>query len=337
MAVGLLLVVFLVQLFNATLKAWQNGENQNDTYRQARAALQLMVRDLSETTAPLLSTPTPSPSPLPSPLPSPAAAYNTAPVFVLDRYPAPEPPQQAGDEINEEAYCLTMVPNNGASSLCAVGYFCVWMPDLIADSDPQASDKRARAPHAFALMRQFLGSGRPAGSVPTPPATPPPTSLPVYGLFDRFKAAQGKKVLTFTDVYERVAPPLLPDPLGPPPPLSAATELCSYVWDLQFRTSDNLQSLPGAVISAYPTTPNMPTVPPSYPATLPAYVEIRFKALSAAAARQLEGNTAITRQTWGNPSDPFYQKVIQPGTRQFSVRVPIHGGTLTTATPSPTP
>ena len=66
-------------------------------------------------------------------------------------------------------------------------------------------------------------------------------------------------------------------------------------------------------------------------------MEIRFKALSESAARQLEGNTGVTRQTWNDASattDPVYQHLILPGTRQFSARVPIYSGSAT-STPSP--
>lgn len=286
-AVGLLLIVFLFQIFNASLGAWRQGESQNDTYREARAALQLMTRDLSQITAPM-----------------PGGA---APVLVLDHYPGSTPAPQAGDEINEELYCLPIVPNGGVSNLCAAGYFCLWMPDLISDTDPNANLKRAHAPRAFALMRQFLGSGR----------------VGAPGLFERFQAVGGKPVLSFLDLYERTPPTLASDPQKP---VAVATELCAYVWDLQFRTPATLQ--------ARPATPVYGSLPP-YPAALPAFVEIRFKALSAEAARQLEGNAGVYRSTWGDPSpgNTLYQRIIQPGTRQFVARVPIYSGSA--ATPSP--
>ena len=308
MSVGLLLLIFLVQIFNATVKAWKN-----DTYREARAAMQMMARDLSQTIAPLPVNPFASPTPTPS-VPQ-TSVPGTAPVLVLDRYPAPEPPRDDDDKINEEAYWLTTISNTGASELCAVGYFCVWMPDLAP-----AGDKHA--PHAFALMRQFLGSGRPAD----PSKGTAGGAIP--GLFDRIKSASGKQVLSFLDLYERTAPPLLPRP-ATSPPTSAATELCSYVWDLQFRVTSNLQRPVGNVVSPY-------TTKPPYSSSLPPFVEIRFKALSAAAARQLEGNTTITKKTWVAPSssnsqslsanEQIYQRIIQPSTQQFVVRVPIQSG-----------
>ena len=128
-----------------------------------------------------------------------------APVLVIDRYPNPDPPQQDGDKINEEVYCLTTIPNDGASNLCAVGYFCQWDPNN-------------RATHAFSLMRQYLGSGSPT----------------VTGLFERFQRANAQHpsvpTLTFLEVYGRTATTLTDAPLP------SMTEMASYIWDLQIRT-----------------------------------------------------------------------------------------------------
>ena len=71
-----------------------------------------------------------------------------------------------------------------------------------------------------------------------------------------------------------------------------------------------------------------------YPNYLPPFVEIRFKALSAAASRRLEGNGGVDQSTWhdvgegGSTSSAIYRSVIQPNLQQFILRVP-----LTNATP----
>ena len=290
--IGALLIAFLFQLFNATVGAWHSGESQNDTFREARAAMQLMERDISQTTAAL-------PVNAYSSSPTPTPGDGVVPVLVLDRYPPPVPTpasQLPAENINEELYCLTNIPNNGSSSLCAVGYFCSWMPDLYPTN--------TRVPHAYALIRQFLGSG----SATTP------------GLFDRLKAANasGRTVLTFNDLYERLSPPLAP---GTPTSTATATELCSYVWDLQFRTPASLQATPSPAVYRASPTP--------YPAVLPPYIEVRFKALSAGAARKLEGNASVTRETWRDPTLSIYKQIIQPGTRQFVTRVPLYSGSST--------
>ena len=46
---------------------------------------------------------------------------------------------------------------------------------------------------------------------------------------------------------------------------------------------------------------------------MPPYVEIRFKALSPTAARQLRGNGNVTKKTWADPTQPIYRNVILPG------------------------
>ena len=149
-------------------------------------------------------------------------------------------------------------------------------------------------------MRQYLGSGS---------STSP-------GLYDRFQKYAGTSPLTFDQVFDRAQPPLTSTAS---PPQSVATELASYIWDLQIRTPTTLQ--------AVPATPEYPAIPP-YKSPLPVYLEIRFKALSESAARQLEGNTSVTRTSWNdsNTADPIYQHVILPGTRQFSARAPIYSG-----------
>ena len=313
MSVGVLLIVFLFQLFNASMHAWRQGEDQVETYREARAAMQLMVRDLSQTVQPITASVYPSPAPAAPPVPG-ATPPAIAPVLVIDQYPNPDPARQSGDEINEEVYCLTTIPNNGASNLCAVGYFCEWKPDFDANST---------APRAYSLMRQYLGSGAPANAAANTAAIP--------GLYDRFVSAGNTSPLTFLNVYERTRPPQISTTS---PPQSTATELASYIWDLQIRLPTSLQS--AVPTPSYGATPTYLGAT-SYANALPAYLEIRFKALSESAARQLEGNASVSRTTWNDASaanDPFYQHFILPGTRQFSARVPIYSGSAT-STPSP--
>ena len=296
MAIGTILIIFLFELFNASARAWRQGEDQAETYREARAALQMMVRDLSQTIQPMIGSVYASPTPAPG-----APPVVVAPVLVIDRYPNPDPPQQDGDKINEEVYCLTTITNDGASNLCAVGYFCQWDPNN-------------RATHAFSLMRQYLGSGSPT----------------VPGLFERFQRANAQHpsvpTLTFPEVYGRTATTLTDAPLP------SMTEMASYIWDLQIRTPKGLQD--ATVPPLYPAQPTYTTT--GYANALPAYLEIRFKALSESAAHRLAGNANVSRETWNDSqaTDSIYKTIILPGTRQFSVRVPIYSGSAT-STPAP--
>lgn len=297
MATTLILVIGLIQVFSATTKTWQQSEARMDAYREARGALQIMARDLSATlrtsydqqlatgTGPLM------------------------PTLVLQRSPSTTPdPTGPG---NEEAYCLTNIPNSGTSFLCAVGFFCQWMPD-------QATGSAARrAPRAFALMRQSLDSTgtfqrlKAASAIqPTPPAAAVP--------------------LGFDDLFGRTGTGSVPAP--------TITQLSAYIWDLRFRidTDLNEQTFPDGNASDAPLDHSTPTKLPysgdparPYPPFLPAYVEIRFKALSETAARRLEGNTAVTRETWKDTgiTSALYQNLILPGAQQFVLRVPLLSGT----------
>ncbi len=305
MVVGTILVVFLFQLFNASMRAWRQGEDQTETYREARAAMQMIVRDLSQTIQPMTGSvyvvPTPTPGTTPAVI---------APALVIDHFSGATPTN--GDEINEEVYCQTTIPNNGASNLCAVGYFCAWKPDLY----DAGSIQQDHAPHAYSLMRQYLGSG--SGGTTT-----------TKGLYDRFQKYSGTSPLTFTQIFDRAVPPQTP---ATDPPQATVTELAAFIWDLQIRTPATLQSTTDISTDAnnkYKQTSNQSVLPP--------YVEVRFKALSESAARQLEGNTGVLRTTWNDSkatTDPIYQHIILPGTRQFSARVPVYSGS-TTATPTP--
>lgn len=311
MSVGILLVVVLFQIFGVAADAWLRGENQVDAYREARAAMQIMTSDLSSISPQFPANPAASPVPLPQ-------DPGIAPTLVLDKYPQPDPAREDGDANNEEVYGLATIANNGASSLCAVGYFCQWLPDVASDA--------ARAPQAYALFRQFLGSGQ--------------SSAP--GLYELIKNAH-RSPLDFMDVFVRSRP----GRAAPANAVAAApSELASYVWDLQFRIDTNLNARRGA--ASQPPSDHNDILNPGavkrfyaaeagkeHPVELPSLIEIRFKAVSANGARQLEGNGSVTRATWWPASisnaAPLYKKVILPSTQQFVARVPLRSARLIVA------
>ena len=294
MTVTLLLVAALMQIFNATTDTWQHGEAQVDAYREARGALQLMARDLSATLQA-------------SYVPPRGAALTAVPPALptLCLQHASGSYDAGGGPINEEVYCLTNIPNSGAisgmSSLCAVGYFCQWMPD--------AANAPANTPQAYALMREALDSN---------------------GTFLRIQTASGHNPVTFDDLFT---------------PTTSAVQLAAYIWDLRLRidTDLNEQSVPDGNL---PSPPDHAKVlyrgdASTYPTRLPAYVEIRFKALSDIAGRRLEGTkSGVDKTTWkdNNPGglSATYRSIIQPSAQQFVLRVPLINATPL-ATPAPTP
>ena len=319
MAVALIIVTVLLQLFSASADSWQRGETQLDAYREARGAMQLMARDLATVIRP----------PTKDPLGVQQKAQALAPSLVLNHYPTAADDSSVHDEdkINEELYCLTAIPNQpvknaaqaggtapAASALCAVGYFCQW------------DDKRG----AYVLYRQFLDSDK------------------TYKCFQSAVKANGSDApLKFLNLYTRSG--VKADPNSPDAgatETASKTDLASYIWDLQFRIDTSLAA-PSRSASAQPPkyvydqSMSYQGDPP-YPPLLPAFVEIRFKALSAGAVEKLKAAGGADRLAWSNPQGDaargrVYRTLILPGTQQFVSRVPLFNGVALRPTPTPTP
>ena len=300
MAVTLLLVLVLLQIFNGTQNTWRRSEEQVDAYREARGALQFMARDLGATLQECYA----------QAGSSTVAANPLLPTLLLQH--APDIPPEVNGPLNEEVYCLTNIPNTGVSSLCAVGYYCEWMPDFMQGD---------HVPHAYALMRRSLDSN---------------------GLYQRIQAANtgsASSPLTFNNLF-----------LYTGTPTANITQLAAYIWDLRFRIDTDLNdSAAGVPDGDAPLAPLDHSTPKQlpyndtsnpYPPRLPAYVEIRFRALSDLAGRRLEGNTSVTPATWiDTPGTTFstqYVQIIQPSYQQFVLRVPlVNANPLPTPSPSP--
>ncbi|MBX7157897.1 MAG: prepilin-type N-terminal cleavage/methylation domain-containing protein [Verrucomicrobiae bacterium] len=99
MAVLSLLMALLFQIFELSMRTWQNAEQRTDAFREARAALHIISRDLRNTLR---------------------GNSQVATLILGERSPSPTPP-------NQEIYALTTVKNNGGKSdVCAVGFYCYW-------------------------------------------------------------------------------------------------------------------------------------------------------------------------------------------------------------------
>lgn len=307
--VTLLLVVVLVRVFNGASGNWRHNEAQVDAYREARGALQLMARDLGATLQASYAQAGGGADPASAATNGPAM-----PTLVLQhysRYDAAAASDPNGPN-NEEVYCLTNISNHGASSLCAVGYFCQWMADPGMFPLGGGSDQR---PRAFALMRQSLDSN---------------------GTYLRMQTAGATTPLKFIDLYKRS---LTSPATVTTPPVAAATPVAAYIWDLRFRIDTDLDDSVNGVRDGNDPGPVDHSSPQRtyhgewssgqlYPPRLPQYVEIRFKALSSLVARRLEGNSAIDPSTWADTAVSFtpsaaYKQIIQPNYQQFVLRVPL--------------
>lgn len=115
LAVTSVLTVLMLRMFTDSSTIWKREDDRLDTFREARAALQLMATELSTV----------------NPLPelNPKASEGEA-----ERFPAlalryhPNTPE--GDQTtpgNQEIYALAALPNRGKSDLCAIGYYCEWV------------------------------------------------------------------------------------------------------------------------------------------------------------------------------------------------------------------
>ena len=183
-------------------------------------------------------------------------------------------------------------------------------------------------PQAYALMRQSLDSDKTFQSIQT--ATP--------------IAAAAMRPLHFDDFFTGT---VASGSSAVPTP----TQLAAYIWDLRFRIDTDLNdtTTPDGNAADAPKDHSTPGVryyrgdgskTQPYPPRLPAYVEIRFKALSEIAGRRLSGaNSGVTKGTWNDTGSGFtattpYRTIIQPNAQQFVLRVPLINATpLPTATP----
>ncbi len=97
-AITLIIIVILFQVFAAAARQWQSADQRIDTFRDARAAMQLMTRELSR-----------------------ADLNGDSKMLRLsDIYSGVTP------AFGKEVYAITPIPNEGKSDLCTVGYYCAY-------------------------------------------------------------------------------------------------------------------------------------------------------------------------------------------------------------------
>jgi len=116
-AITVVIVVLLGTMFGSLTNTTSRSNQRIDAFRDARAALQMIERDLSG----LIKTQwnpdpfmTPAPTAAPKPLTRPAAF-----LVLKDLYTDPG----AG---NQQLYALVAAKNTGPGDVCSVGYYCSW-------------------------------------------------------------------------------------------------------------------------------------------------------------------------------------------------------------------
>ena len=125
-----LIVVLLSQVFTAAAGQWQAADQRIDSFRDARAALQVMTRDLGL-----------------------ANLSGDAQMLTLSNY-------DSSGTYAKEAFAISPIANSGKSDLCAVGYYLAWdakvrayrLKRLFNDSDATAATLANASPDFTALF-----------------------------------------------------------------------------------------------------------------------------------------------------------------------------------------
>jgi type II secretory pathway pseudopilin PulG len=118
-AIVVFMVVMLGQILSTVQGVWRRSEARTDPFRDARAALELMSRELAF-----------------------VVTNDKAPVLALQNIYTQGSDTTDGPAHNQQAYALLPMRNTNKSDLCAVGFYCTW------DSGK----------HAYILRRHFFAS-----------------------------------------------------------------------------------------------------------------------------------------------------------------------------------
>jgi type II secretory pathway pseudopilin PulG len=138
-AITVVIVVMLGLMLGSLMSSASHASQRVDAFRDARAALQMMERDLSNLVCAQWNIQTsPVPTPVPVPVTRPAA------YFALDKRwqdtandPYSDP---ANGNPNRQMFGLIATKSSSPGDMCAVGYYCRWDTQL----------------HAYTLRRFFL-------------------------------------------------------------------------------------------------------------------------------------------------------------------------------------
>ena len=149
-AITVIIVVMLGTMFGSLTSTSSRANQRIDAFRDARAALQMIERDLSN----LVITQW-EPDPFTAPPPATTSQPLTRPAAYLalkNIYADP-----TGN--NQQIYALVASKNTGRSDICAVGYYCGWNPQK----------------NAYSLYRFFRDSNSTYTTLSSPAPTPIPT------------------------------------------------------------------------------------------------------------------------------------------------------------------
>lgn len=207
--VTLVLVSVMLQVLNQSSAIWTRSNESLDTFREARAAIQLMAREIGQVRA------------MPVPVTIPPTVGRTFPLLALEAHPE----SSGSSTANEEIYALTSAftpdrvaatnsttdkkeTSHGRAGLTAVGYYCRW------------NEERK----AFSLARQFTRSDE--------------TYKNLQAVLSSTSPLTGSAA--FLRLYSRPPTPAVAGALD-----SSVDDIATYMWDLHFVFPDNLKLDPG--------------------------------------------------------------------------------------------
>ena len=116
-SITVLIVVLLGTMFGSLTQTTSRANQRIDAFRDARAALQMMQRDLSGLVRTQWQ---------PDPFASPAPTVPPQPLTRPSAYLALKNIYADSATGNQQIYALIALKNSGSSDVCSVGYYCSW-------------------------------------------------------------------------------------------------------------------------------------------------------------------------------------------------------------------
>jgi type II secretory pathway pseudopilin PulG len=170
-AITVVIVLMLGGMFLSLTNTSMRASQRIDAFRDARAALQIIERDMANLVQLPSTSPTPTPTPSTSPTPPPplrSAAY-----FALDNVwqdTANDPYSANAGSLNRQMFALIARSSLASSSstlpsgdLCAVGYYCRW------DTNHYVLCRYFRdSATTFAAIQSLVGTYLPVATLYTP-------------------------------------------------------------------------------------------------------------------------------------------------------------------------
>ena len=220
------IVLMLGWMFGSLMSSASHANERVDAFRDARAALQMMERDLRNLVRTQWSPDpftSPTPANTPQPLTRPAAYFAVANVWQ-----DPNDPYSTGNP-NAQIFALISASASGSPTpsgdVCAVGYYCRWDNELHAYSLRRFFNGSAATFNVLAAANYASASPSPSPALYSPAAGDPVLAAYVWNFRVTMYDSAGNIINTYPYVCE---PSGTYNPSGTPPtpnPLPAAIEI----------------------------------------------------------------------------------------------------------------